>query len=220
MSSLSSIVSKRAHGVLLPALLALAPIVGPEVTAEHEEATTSASAVGSARDEQPSASDGPATSPERVEEARKAGCDMATTALRATRDAKIPYYVGCAFLQQETGGGQNVFGHDPTVFAGAGEVTKAKYLAYKRVRERTGQMQGVGPMQLTWYSYQDRADRLGGAWKPYPNMLVGFRHLAELHHATGSWTAAAHEYNGGGAMAEAYAAEMAGNLEQMREALA
>ena len=90
---------------------------------------------------------------------------------------------------QETGGGRNVFGHDPTVFAGAGKVTRSKYLAYKHVRQRTGEMQGVGPMQLTWWSYQDRADRLGGAWKPYPNMLVGFRHLAELHHATGSWTA-------------------------------
>jgi hypothetical protein len=212
MRSVSTLLSARAHGALIPALLALAPIVGPEVTPEHQEAAADSSAVAS-----PDAS---STSPEVVEEARKAGCDMATTALRATRDANIPYYVGCAFLQQETGGGQNVFGHDPTVFAGAGTVTRAKYLAYKEVRERTGQMQGVGPMQLTWYTYQDRADRLGGAWKPYPNMLVGFRHLAELHRATGSWTAAAHEYNGGGAAAEAYAAEMAGNLEHMREALA
>jgi hypothetical protein len=219
MPSVSKLLSARAHGALLPALLALAPIVGPEVTPEHQEPSTTSSAV-SAGTEQPSSADGSATSPEQVEEARKAGCRMAGTALRATRDADIPYYVGCAFLKQETGGGQNVFGHDPTVFAGAGKVTRAKYLAYKEVRERTGQMQGVGPMQLTWYSYQDRADRLGGAWKPYPNMLVGFRHLAELYRATGSWSAAAHEYNGGGAMAEAYAAEMTDNLEHMREALA
>ena len=122
------------------------------------------------------------------------------SAPRATRTSR--YYVGCAFLQQETGGGRNVFGHDPTVFAGAGEVTKSKYLAYKEVRQRTGQMQGVGPMQLTWSTYQDQADRLGGAWKPYPNMLVGFRHLAALHRSSGSWTAAAHEYNGGGPMAD------------------
>jgi hypothetical protein len=51
-------------------------------------------------------------------------------------------------------------------------------------------------------------------------MLVGFRHLAALHRDTGSWTSAAYEYNGGGPAASAYAAEMAGQLEHMREALA
>ncbi|GAA2139006.1 hypothetical protein GCM10009844_07450 [Nocardioides koreensis] len=157
--------------------------------------------------------------PEQVDEAKKAGCTMAGTARRATREADIPYYVGCAFLQQETDGGRNVFGHDPTVFAGAGEVTRSKYLAYKSVRQRTGEMQGVGPMQLTWSTYQDQADRLGGAWKPYPNMLVGFRHLADLHRSSGSWTAAAHDYNGSGPMADAYAAQMADRFDHMRSAL-
>lgn len=36
-------------------------------------------------------------------------------------------------------------------------------------------MQGVGPMQLTYYTFQDDADRLGGAWRLMPNMRVGFR---------------------------------------------
>ena len=144
---------------------------------------------------------------------------MAETAHRATRAADIPFYVGCAFLVQETGGGRNVFGHDPTVFAGAGKVTREKYLAYKHVRQHTGEMQGVGPMQLTWWSYQDRADRLGGAWRPYPNMLVGFRQLAALHDATGSWRAAAHDYNGSGAMAAAYAAQMSHRFDHMRSAI-
>lgn len=155
----------------------------------------------------------------RVRAARRAGCTMAQTARRATRAADIPLYVGCAFLVQETGGGRNVFGHDPTVFAGAGTVTRSKYLAYKHLRRRTGEMQGVGPMQLTWWSYQDRADQLGGAWKPYPNMLVGFRHIAALHHATGSWRAAAHDYNGGGAMAAAYADQMSRRFDRMRSAI-
>jgi hypothetical protein len=144
---------------------------------------------------------------------------MAGLARRATRDAGIPYYVGCAFLLQETGGGRNVFGSDPTVFAGAGEVTRPKYLAYKEVRNRTGQVQGVGPMQLTWPTYQDQADRLGGAWKPYANMLVGFRHVAALHRSSGSWTATAHEYNGGGPAADAYAAQMAQRFDRMRGAI-
>ena len=162
---------------------------------------------------------GPRHGNSRVEAARKAGCTMAGTARRATRAADIPLYVGCAFLRQETDGGRNVFGHDPTVFAGAGHVTRSKYLAYKRVRRRTGEMQGVGPMQLTWSTYQDRADRLGGAWRPYPNMLVGFRHLAALHHVAGTWTGAAHDYNGSGAMADAYAAQMSQRLDRMRSAL-
>ena len=227
MSPVSSLFSRRTHAVLLPAVLALAQIVGPEVGPHDPDSTTTPSASETATTHRPSAQ--PSAQPpahpspdtqERIEAARRAGCTMAHTALRATQDAHIPYYVGCAFLQQETGGGQNVFGHDPTVFAGAGKVTRSKYLAYKKVRERTGQMQGVGPMQLTWYSYQDRADQLGGAWKPYPNMLVGFRHLAALQRSTGSWTAAAHEYNGGGAEAEAYAADMEERFTQMRDALA
>jgi hypothetical protein len=36
-------------------------------------------------------------------------------------------------------------------------------------------MQVVGPMQLTWYGYQDAADGRSGAWRPLPNMIVGFR---------------------------------------------
>ena len=50
-------------------------------------------------------------------------------------------------LQKESGGGSNVFGHDPTIFVGAGTVTRAKYLEYKRQRVASGNtlMQGVGP---------------------------------------------------------------------------
>jgi hypothetical protein len=144
----------------------------------------------------------------RVQSARKLGCKKPYVALRAARRAHIPYYVGCAFLQQETGGGRNVFGHDASIFSGAGTVTKAKYLRYKKERKATGEMQGVGPMQLTWYTFQDQADRLGGAWKPYVNMLVGFRLVANLRRGTGSWHDAARAYNGTGPMADAYAAQM------------
>ncbi|NUR08128.1 MAG: hypothetical protein HOQ45_14110, partial [Nocardioidaceae bacterium] len=155
----------------------------------------------------------------RIHTARRTGCAMADTALRATRRARIPFYVGCAFLKQESGGGRNVFGHDPSIFAGAGTVTKAKYLRYKHLRKRTGAMQGVGPMQLTWYSYQDRADRLGGAWRPYVNMLVGFRHLAGLHRRLGSWHEAARAYNGSGPMAHRYADQVSRRLTAERRVL-
>ena len=69
---------------------------------------------------------------------------------------------------QETSGGANIFGHDTTIFAGAGEVTKSKYLAYKKQRGPKGEggMQGVGPLQLTFFTLQDEADDRGGCWKP------------------------------------------------------
>jgi len=212
---------------LLYAALTLLQLVVPALGFEDPAAavgpaagTSATSAAGSSSTASDHASPrAAAPTPEPVVRARRAGCTMADIARRATREADIPLYVGCAFLEQETGGGRNVFGSDPTVFAGAGEVTKSKYLAYKAVRRRTGEMQGVGPMQLTWSTYQDAADRLGGAWKPYPNMLVGFRHLAALHRATGSWTVAAHEYNGGGPAADAYAAQMADRFDHLRNVI-
>ena len=68
-----------------------------------------------------------------------------------------------------------MFGHDPGIFHGAGEVTKRKYLHYKQLRGSHGQggMQGVGPAQLTYYTIQDRADKLGGCWRPGINIAVG-----------------------------------------------
>lgn len=201
-------------------LAAVVRLVVPALGFDDPAAASEPTASQSAQRADTSRADTSGTAaPEQVVEAKRAGCTMAGVARRAARNAHIPYYVGCAFLQQETGGGRNVFGHDPTVFAGAGEVTRSKYLAYKSVRQRTGEMQGVGPMQLTWSTFQDQADRLGGAWKPYPNMLVGFRHVADLHRSSGSWTAAAHDYNGSGPMAEAYAAQMAQRFDHMRSAL-
>jgi hypothetical protein len=57
-------------------------------------------------------------------------------------------------------------------------------------------MQGVGPLQLTWWEYQNRADLYGGCWKPKCNYRVGFRLLASLvkHHGERKGLAI---YNGG-----------------------
>jgi soluble lytic murein transglycosylase-like protein len=103
-----------------------------------------------------------------------------------------------AVLEQETGGGANVFGHDPTIFAGAGVVTRLKYLAYKNARGSHGQggMQGVGPMQLTWYSYQDKADKYGGAWNPRFNVRVGAEMLRDEFRQYKNWWNVFLHYNG------------------------
>ena len=126
----------------------------------------------------------------------------------------------CAMLQKESGGGSNVFGHDPTIFAGAGPVTKAKYLDYKRRRVASGnkQMQGVGPTQLTYWTLQDRADAQGGCWNPRINMRVGFKHLADNIRAHGE-ADGARRYNGTGAAAEAYSKDLLAKAARWREVL-
>lgn len=117
-------------------------------------------------------------------------------AYRASREGGIPFYVMCAVLEKESAGGENVFGHDPTIFVGAGRVTKNKYLAYKRQRQAGGGMQGVGPMQLTWWEFQDLADKRGGCWKPYINMVVGAEILHKYWNQTGNWERVGTKWNG------------------------
>lgn len=129
--------------------------------------------------------------------------------IRAAKQASLPLALACAFLEQESGGGHNEWGHDPTIFIGGGkfgpQVTKRAYLVYKQQRGPTGRggMQGVGPMQLTYYSYQDEADKLGGCWNPYHNMQVGFKTAADHIRRYGIAEGIA-AYNGRGPAAEAY----------------
>lgn len=130
------------------------------------------------------------------QEARRTGCNLAAL---------------CAVLEQETGGGRNVYGHDRDSHgriiwhgsSGTVKVTKKNYLRYRAWRRanRNRLMQGVGPMQLTWYSYQDEADKLGGCWNPRYNVRVGAKLLKSHRAHYGSWHKAFRAYNG----SEAYA---------------
>jgi hypothetical protein len=140
---------------------------------------------------------------------RRAGIVYPLITLQEARAAELDLPVLCAVLEQETGGGQNIFGHDPTIFTGAGQVTKEKYLDYKRQRGPSGHggMQGVGPMQLTWYAFQDMADTFGGCWQPRFNIRVGAQHLAqEIGH--GGLHVALRNYNG----SDAYAVQVQNRL--------
>jgi hypothetical protein len=143
--------------------------------------------------------------------ARQHGMIGSLRLLWECRAAGLSASLGLALREQETGrfDDGNVFGHDPTIFIGGFDaknnrhhpkVTKAAYLEYKRQRGSHGQggMQGVGPLQPTFWSIQDEADRLGGCWKPKYNYRVGFRHLANLIHAAhGDVRLALAIYNGG-----------------------
>lgn len=141
-----------------------------------------------------------------VEFLREHGIAYPITTLQEARAAGISLSLACAFLEQESGGGHNVFGHDP-VRRGqrkGGKVTKTRYALYKRLRKLGFGMQGVGPMQLTWYELQDEADAQGGCWQPRYNMRVGFRHAAAAIRTYGERDGI-RRYNGSGAAAEAYA---------------
>lgn len=136
---------------------------------------------------------------------KKAGFQNALRTIYEARNAKLPLSYALAFLEKESGKGQNLFGNDGVRNPiKGGVVTKSRYLQYKRYRQQGLGMQGVGPMQLTWYEFQDKADAMGGCWQPKYNMRVGFRLAADLINRHGKYAGAA-RFNGTGASADAYA---------------
>jgi cold shock CspA family protein len=137
--------------------------------------------------------------------AKKHGANYSLRIVKEARRAGIPISLGFALIDQESNF-KNVFGHDSTIFRGAGNVTKGKYTAYKQQRGPHGKggMQGVGPAQLTWYEFQDQADKRGGAWVPKHNISVAFDHLASLIRHKGMREGIA-AYNGSGDDAAMYA---------------
>lgn len=136
-------------------------------------------------------------------------------AIRVARDVNLPISDAASLLRGETGGGHPVWGHDPVACGPVGgTVTRENYAAYKARRGSCG-MQGCADTQLTWYSYQDEADVLGGCWRPGPNRHVGFGLLAGLIRANGrreGWRA----YNGSGAYAVAYSAARRADARRIR----
>lgn len=113
--------------------------------------------------------------------AKRHGSNYSLRIVLEARRAGVPISLGFALIEQESNF-RNVFGSDPTIYVGAGTVTKGKYLGYRRLRGSKGQggMQGVGPAQLTYYTYQDRADALGGCWVPKHSIRVAFTDLATM----------------------------------------
>lgn len=148
-----------------------------------------------------------------VEKATANGSLMAQIAFEESAKVGVPFWVTLAFLEQETGGGQNIYGHDrdakgnPRPFWGHGNVTKENYAEYLIERDmfkdapEGRRAQGVGPLQLTFWSLQDAADALGGAWDERINIRYGLTLIKQYHDAaTGTelqkWQAAALKYNG------------------------
>jgi hypothetical protein len=127
----------------------------------------------------------------------------------------LPFALALALVEQESTF-RNVWGGDPppngeTVGLRGRPVSQERYRMYKRARDRGGKgkggMQGVGPLQLTWWELQDRADKRGGAWKAEHNIAVGLEHLASLIRAHGEAEGIA-RYNGSGPAAARYSREV------------
>lgn len=151
--------------------------------------------------------------------AKQHGANYSLRIILEARRAGIPISLGFAIVQQESDF-TNVFGGDPTIYAGAGKVTKAKYLRYKLGRGPAGRggMQGVGPCQLTWWEYQDAADRLGGCWVAANNIRVGFTTLATLIRDHGEHDGIA-AFNGAGPAAQRYARQVKAKQDHWHEVL-
>lgn len=132
--------------------------------------------------------------------------------------AHLDYPTAAALLIMETGGGRMIYGHDPVANRApkGGKVTKHNYNhVYLPDRKRGLGMQGVGDTQLTWFAYQDEADRLGGCWRVGINRLVGFRLLASFINDFGR-AEGIRRYNGTGAYAVAYSIRLRWNARRIR----
>lgn len=118
----------------------------------------------------------------------------------ALREANIKPQTAAALLSKETTDGSNVFGCDHGACGDAPPYCRQNVTEHRARRLRDSDLSnGVGPTQLTFEGYVDRARRAGGEWKPYVNMLTGFRIFRELFEAEGdSIWGAAKRYNGGG----------------------
>ena len=139
---------------------------------------------------------------------KRGGIVYPAITLQEAERAGITLSLACALLDQESAGGRNVWGGDNAPNGGTSDlrwktVIEGRYKQYKRQRgpEGMGGRQGAGPCQLTWHTFQDRADDLGGCWKPECNMRVGFTDLEAMidrhglaegleHYNTGSTTTA------------------------------
>ncbi len=162
-----------------------------------------------------------------VRKLHDAGIDHPAWTVTLARRHGIKISVAAAVLLQESAGGRNVFGHDPYLrptrylnWLKGRRVTATRYRIYRALRRRGHGMQGVGPLQLTWYEFQDRADRAGGAWRPFVNMNVGFEHLGSLIKSHDTLHEAVAAYNGTGRAANDYARQVLARADKLHDRLA
>jgi hypothetical protein len=137
--------------------------------------------------------------------ARRRGARHTLRIVREARRAGLDPALAFALVQRESDF-RNVFGSDPVrpPQVSGQPVTRRDYMRYRELRDRGHGTQGVGLTQLTWPSFQDDADGIGGCWKARAQLCVGFRVLASSIRERGEREALM-AYNGPGPRAEPYA---------------
>ena len=136
----------------------------------------------------------------------------------------LPLALACALLEQESHGGENVWGHDGVQTGGAytkgGPVTQENYLAYRKLAQagKIGR-QGCGPCQLTAADWQDAADARGGCWDVASNLTTGFTGLVTRINRYGL-ADGVRRYNGSGPAAERYRDQVLGRYRAWTTRLA
>lgn len=156
-----------------------------------------------------------------VKVAKLRGCrpGLARVIIAWCRHYGLPISLGFALIQHESGF-RKVFGHDPTIYSGAGKVTKLRFLRYRKARRASGNrlMQGAGEAQLTWWETQDLADAYGGCWKADANIHAALQTLA-ANIKTHGYVQGIARYNGGGAAAQLYSHQVRAAADDWHEAL-
>ena len=150
------------------------------------------------------------------------GTQRAAEVIELAALAGLELAAAATLLEKESSGGRNIFGRDAVETGGfytkGGPVTKESYLRYREHRSELG-AQGVGPTQLTFPPFQDRADRLGGCWDWRVNTPRRLRHRLGSHQGQGVRNGF-RAYNGSGPSAEAYADDAMKKLRVWRDRLA
>ena len=157
-----------------------------------------------------------------VEAAERFGCrpGLGRIIVQHARKFGVPISLAFALFDRESNF-RKVFGHDPTIFVGAGEVTKTKYLDYRAQRRASGnrKMQGVGEGQLTWWATQDKADSVGGCWTADANVKVALMTIGALIKQFG-YAKGIERYNGSGPNAQRYSRELRAETKTWHDRLA
>lgn len=138
------------------------------------------------------------------------GIQRPAEVVELARAAGLELAAAVTMLEKESGGGLNLWGHDPVDTGGfyvkGHEVSEEAYKKYRAHRAHLG-CQGVGPTQLTLAAFQDQADNAGGCYDWRVNCKVGFGILAQNIRAEGTVREGFRAYNGTGQQAEDYASD-------------
>lgn len=126
----------------------------------------------------------------------------------ALRKAQIRPQSAAALLEKESAKGRNIFGCDHGSVGDRPPYCRHTVTEQRAKRLRASQFSnGVGPTQLTFKGYVDRARERGGEWRPYVNMWTGFDVFRQCVADAGTIRGGAARYNGGpnpNAQARAY----------------